>query len=169
VIYVRTFSKTLFPALRLGFAVLPPALVSRFARGRLLADRHSPTAEQAVLTDFILSGRFARHVRRMSRLCAERQRTFLSLASTELGSLLDCRSASAGLRVVGLLPPGVSDRLVAEEARRRGIAVEALSEQSMGSSKDRGLVFGYAPFLARETCDGLRQLATAIRAVRGAR
>src|SRR5205085_659815 len=73
VIYLGTFSKTLFPSLRLGFVVLPPELVDPFRRARSVVDGHSPVSEQAVLDEFIADGHFARHIRRMRVRYGERQ------------------------------------------------------------------------------------------------
>jgi GntR family transcriptional regulator / MocR family aminotransferase len=165
VVYLRTFTKTLFPALRLGYVVLPDPLVDAFMRARLIADRHSPTAEQAVLADFIAEGHFARHVRGMRELYADRQRAFLDLAARELADLLRFRPATAGLRLMGCLPPGVSDRRVAEEAGRRGVIVEPVSRAGVPSLRQQGLVFGYVPFSAAETRRGFGKLAEAIQAV----
>jgi len=169
VIYLRTFTKTLFPALRLGYGVLPPELVEAFTRARLILDRHSPTAEQAVLADFIAGGHFARHVRNIRELNAERQHVFLDLASDELGELLRFSAASAGIRLVGRLPDGVLDHDVAREAARRGILVEPLSREAAGPSAIRGLVFGYVPFQTAEIRRGFAQLAQAIRSVQSIR
>jgi GntR family transcriptional regulator/MocR family aminotransferase len=166
VIYLRTFSRTLFPALRLGYAVLPTELVEPFTRARVLADRHSPTLEQAVLADFIAEGHFARHVRRMRQLYAERQGAFLDLASRQLGGLLRIGPAAAGIRLVGWLPPRVSDERVAAEAARRGVLVEPLSRQRLGHADMQGLILGYVPFRPAETRRALAKLAQAIREVR---
>jgi GntR family transcriptional regulator / MocR family aminotransferase len=165
VIYLRTFTKTLFPALRLGYAVLPYELVDAFARARRVVDRHSPTAEQAVLADFIRAGHFARHVRSLRRLHAERQRDFLELASSELGTALRLRPAPNGLRLVGFLPPHISDRSVTLEAARRGVVVAPLTGHCMSSPEESGLILGYAAFRPQETRRALGQLAEAIRAV----
>jgi len=165
VIYLRTFSRTLFPALRLGYAVLPRELVEMFTRARFVADRHSPTAEQAVLADFIVGGHFARHVRNMRSLYAARQRVLLDLASAALGDRLRIHAAPAGMSVLGRLPPGICDRMVAVEAARRGVIVEPLSLRAMNPSDQRGLFLGYTPFGAAETRRALAQLALAIQVV----
>lgn len=165
VIYLRTFTKTLFPALRLGYAVLPYELVDAFARARRVVDRHSPTAEQAVLADFIRDGHFARHVRSLRLLHAERQRDFLELASSELGTSLRLRPASNGLRLVGFLPPHICDQSVTLEAARRGVVVAPLTGHCMSRPEESGLILGYAAFRPQETRRALGQLADAIRAV----
>jgi len=168
VIYLRTFTKTLFPALRLGYAVLPLEFVEPFVRARVIADRHSPIAEQAVLADFMTEGHFARHVRNMRELYASRQRVFLRLAAAEVGELLQFSSAPAGLRLVGRLQPGMSDQHIAMEAAGRGIIVDTLSAHAAGSPAAQGLVFGYVPFGPDETRRALAELAEVIRSVRNA-
>jgi GntR family transcriptional regulator / MocR family aminotransferase len=166
VIYLRTFTKTLFPALRLGYVVLPLEFVGSFVRARVIADRHSPIAEQAVLADFVTEGHFARHVRKMRELYANRQREFLRLAAVELSELLQFSAAPAGLRLVGRLQSGISDQYVAMEAARRGIIVDPLSGHKGSSSTTQGLVFGYVPFGTEETRRALAVLAKVIRSVR---
>src|SRR5215211_5883732 len=84
VIYLGTFSKVLFPALRLGYLVVPPDLVDAFVNARALLDRHSPILEQVVLADFIAEGHFLRHIRRMRALYAERQAVLLAAADEML-------------------------------------------------------------------------------------
>jgi GntR family transcriptional regulator/MocR family aminotransferase len=168
VIYLRTFTKTLFPALRLGYAVLPLEFVEPFVRARVIADRHSPIAEQAVLADFMTEGHFARHIRNMRKLYARRQHEFLQLASAELAELLQFSPAPAGLRLVGRLQSGISDQHVAMEAARSGIIVDPLSGHTVSSSATQGLVFGYVPFGIDETRRAFAKLAEVIRAIASA-
>src|SRR6476469_6472187 len=97
VIYVGTFSKTLFPALRLGYVVVPARLAGVFATARLLSDRHSSIADQAVLAEFISAGHYARHVRRMRGLYAERQDALLEEASRSLAGLVEINRTDAGM------------------------------------------------------------------------
>jgi GntR family transcriptional regulator / MocR family aminotransferase len=163
VILLGTFSKTLFPALRLGYAIVPPELVHAFALARLTADRHSPVVEQAVLADFIAQGHFARHMRRMCALYAKRQGSFVSLARSVLGDLLRVEPAPAGMRLLGWLPPGVGDERVARQAAKRGIDVVPLSRLRLVPSRLGALLLGYAPFSAAETRQGLAVLAEVIR------
>ncbi len=163
VIYVGTFSKTVFPALRLGYTVVPPAYADAFALGRLSMDRHSPVVEQAVLADFIQEGHFARHVRAMRRLYQERQERFLALARRELGDSMIVEPAPSGMRLLGWLPPGVSDAHVADLAASRGIDVLPLSRLCLSRPTRSALLLGYAPFSYSETERGLRTLGECIR------
>src|SRR5262249_24353275 len=144
VIFVGTFSKALFPALRLGFAIAPPELVDSFVLARFTADRHSPVIDQAVLADFIAGGHFARHMRRMRALYAERQRTLVKIARHCLGPLLRVDSAPAGMRLIGWLPRSIRDRRVVAEAARRGVIVAALSSLRTRPSHENALLLGFA-------------------------
>lgn len=167
VIHVGSFADTLFPALRIGYAVVPPELQDAFVVVRLGVDRQSPTAEQAVLADFIAGGHFARHVRRVRALYAQRQRTLVQLASRELGDLLRLQPSPAGLHLVGALQPGVSDTRVASEADARGVVVLPLSTTSdrPTSGPFESLALGYAPFSGAEMRSGLARLGQALRSV----
>lgn len=144
VIYIGTFSKVLFPALRLGYLVAPPALVEAFVAARGLADRGSPWLEQAVLADFITEGHFARHIRRMRALYAERQSALVELAQQRLAGLLDIKSAEAGLHLVGWLPAGVDDREISQRLAAHGLEALPVSSYAITPLPRGGLILGYA-------------------------
>jgi len=167
VLYVGTFSKTLSPAIRLGYLILPPALVAPFTQARLLLDWHSPVPAQAVLADFISTGHFARHIRRTRTLYQQRQRAFIALAARELTGLVTVSSAPAGMHLVGWLQPGVSDHAVAVEARKRGVEVAAMSTQLGATTRGPGLLFGYAAYSPAQMRGAMRTLAAVIRSVQG--
>ena len=126
VIYLGTFSKTVFPALRLGYVIVPRPLVEAFSTGRLIVDRHSSVVEQAVLADFIAEGHYARHLRRMRALYVERQEALLD-ALAPFHELIDVPATRSGLNVLAWLPPGVDDRRVAAAAAAIGIEAPPLS------------------------------------------
>lgn len=164
VIYIGTFSKVLFPALRVGYMVVPRGLIDACTSARSLADRHSPTVEQAVLADFMEDGHFERHIRRMRALYAARQSALLESASVELGGLLKMTPSEAGMHLVGLLPEGVSDREAARVAAEHGVDAQPLSAFSLRSkTRAAGLVLGYAAFDEREIRAAVRKLAVALR------
>lgn len=163
VIYVGTFSKTIFPALRLGYMVVPENLVDVFAAARALLDSHSPSIDQAVLTDFIEEGHFARHVRRMRLLYAERQAALVEAAKKDLAGLLDVSADEAGMHLIGWLPEGVSDKIVSENAAKQGIEVAPLSAYSSEPLLQRGgLLLGYTAFSAGQIRNGVERLAKAL-------
>jgi GntR family transcriptional regulator/MocR family aminotransferase len=127
VIYVGTFTKMLFYALRLGFIVLPERIVDAFAAARSFVDRHPPTLDQAILAEFIAEGHFGHHVRRMRQLYAERMDILKAAADKQLHGLLDVVQAGAGMRTLGWLKSSTSDKEASEAARRMGLEVVALS------------------------------------------
>ncbi len=162
VVYAGTFTKTLFPSLRLGFLVLPPDLVDVFLHARLAAVRFPPSIEQAVLADFIDGGHLMRHIRRMRALYLERQQILLDAAAGEVGSLMRVDPAPAGMHLIGLLPNRISDRDTAAEARRRGVDTQALSAYCLGPAPWNGLLLGYAGYSERELRLGMKRLAAAL-------
>jgi GntR family transcriptional regulator/MocR family aminotransferase len=162
VIYLGTFSKVLFPGLRLGYLVVPPDLVDAFLGARGYAGFHSPALEQAVLADFIAEGHFARHIRRMRALYAARQAALVAAVERELPGRLDLRPSDAGMHLVGWLPEGVDDRLVARRARDHGLDVWELSALSIRPPRRGALLLGYAALDEDEIREGVRRLAVAL-------
>lgn len=159
VIYLGTFSKVLFPSLRLGYLVVPPAQVDAFIRMRALSDRQSPTIDQAVVAAFLREGHFARHIRRMRALYAERQAALVEAAPAILGNRLTIRSADAGLHVVGWLPPGVDDQAVAGAGAAAGIDAPAVTNYALAPLPQGGLILGYAALTPAQITEGLHRLA----------
>jgi GntR family transcriptional regulator/MocR family aminotransferase len=162
VIYLGTFSKDMFPALRIGYLVAPPDLVDAFISARALADRHSPTPTQAVLAEFILEGHFVRHIRRMRKLYSERQEVLVTAAKHHLDGLLDIPPADAGLYLNGWLPQGISDEDAARKALAHDVEVSPLSAYCIEPYERSGLLLGYAAYNEQEIQDGVRRLAQAL-------
>ena len=163
VVYVGTFSKVLFPALRLGYLVVPQDLVDAFTAARELSDLHSPSVEQAILADFIADGHFGRHVRRMRNLYAGRQETLVESAFRDLAGTLEVRPAESGLHLVGRLPKDADDRAASRLAAGHGIEAIPLSWYADGTPKHKGLMLGYAAVSESEIRGGTRSLATALK------
>jgi GntR family transcriptional regulator/MocR family aminotransferase len=162
VIYLGTFSKVLFPALRLGYIVAPPAVVDTFIAARQVADIHPPVLEQVALAAFMADGHFARHIRRMRGLYAERGEALKASAERYLGETLTIERPTAGLHLVGWLPPGSDDREMARIATSHDIDTLPLSAYRMESSNEAsGILLGYASFTESEINDGMRRLAEA--------
>jgi GntR family transcriptional regulator/MocR family aminotransferase len=162
VIYMGSFSKVLFPALRLGYLILPPNLIDAFISARRLADYHSPTVEQAVLADFMEAGHFGRHIRRMRGIYAERQDALIDAFRRHLPRLIDVKPAQAGMHVVGWLPRNVSDVEMSQRAIDSGIEAPSLSAFSLRPRRAGGLILGYAAFTPREIREGAKRLAIAL-------
>lgn len=162
VVYVGTFSKVLFPALRLGYLVVPQDLVEAFTAARELSDLHSPSIEQAVLADFIADGHFIRHIRRMRALYADRQEILVEAASQDLAGALEVRSAESGLHLVGRLSENADDRAASRLAAVHGVETIPLSWYADGPSRHRGLMLGYAAVSESEIREGTSRLAVAL-------
>ncbi len=165
VIYVGTFSKTIFPALRIGCMVVPPDLVEVFTNARALNDVHSSIIEQAILTEFIAEGHFSRHIRRMRMLYRERQEILLDECEKNLKGLLEIKKADAGMHLVGWLPEGVSDLEVYEKGIERGLKLSPISLYSVNPPKRGGIIFGYTAFNRKETAEGINATAEIINEI----
>lgn len=159
VIYVGTFSSTIFPALRLGYMVVPEHLIDAFTAARALMDSHSPSIDQAALTDFIEEGHFGRHLRKMRALYAERQAVLVSAAQNELRGLLEVPADKAGMHLIGWLPDGVKARNVAQKASEQGVIVKPLSAYSSTKLAREGLILGYTAFTPGQIRNGVKRLA----------
>jgi GntR family transcriptional regulator/MocR family aminotransferase len=161
VIYIGTFSKVLFPSLRLGYVVVPPALWGRFLRLREALDIFSPMLAQAVLADFLREGHFARHLRRMRKLYRSRRDALVDAIGARLGGLLTVHNADAGLHLSAFLPPGVDDREVLRRAAAKGVTATALSTCYAGRRPRSGLILGFGgsdPRRLRGATETLRQV-----------
>ncbi len=158
VIYVGTFSKVMFPALRLGYVVIPQDLVPAFAAARDAADVFSSTLYQAVMTDFIREGHFARHIRRMRMLYADRRTALVKAIRIHMGDMLEVMGAEAGMHLVALLPPGIDDVAVSRKAAENGISAMPLSVCYLKPPARGGLILGYGGVNANQIHDGVRKL-----------
>jgi GntR family transcriptional regulator / MocR family aminotransferase len=158
VIYVGTFSKTIFPSLRIGCAVVPPDLVGIFTAARALNDTHSSLIDQAVLTEFIGDGHFVRHVRRMRRLYEERQQILIAECEKNLAGLLDVKKADAGMHLVGWLPEGVSDKAISAKATQQNLKLAPISAYCAKKLPRGGLILGYTAFEKNQIKEGVKRL-----------
>jgi GntR family transcriptional regulator/MocR family aminotransferase len=162
VIYVGTFSKVMFPALRLGYLVVPKDLARAFTAAREATDIFSSTLYQAVMTDFIREGHFARHIRRMRMLYTERRTVLVEAIRKEMDDKLEVLGEEAGMHLVALLPPGVSDVAVSVKAAKRGISAVPLSSCYAKAPKRGGLILGYGGTTPAQIREAARTLATCL-------
>ena len=163
VIYIGTFSKVLFPSLRLGYVVVPPELFGGFFQLRETLDIFSPTLYQLVLTDFLQEGHFARHLRRMRAIYLARRDALLESLREHAGDLLDPYNTDAGLHLSAFLPRGVDDRKVVRNAALRGVSATALSTCYAGRRSRNGLVLGFGGANERRISLAARTLGNVIR------
>lgn len=163
VIYCGTFSKTIAPALRLGFVVLPAPLTEAFVRARTLADRGPPVMMQATLAAFMQAGLLAPHVRRVRTEYARRREALLAALARHCPALRPI-AAPGGLHMAATLTPGTDDVAVARRARARGLAVLPLSAYFAGPARLSGLVLGFAITPTAMAADAARRLHAGIQA-----
>ncbi|HWW82491.1 MAG TPA: PLP-dependent aminotransferase family protein [Vicinamibacterales bacterium] len=163
VLFAGSFSKVLFPSLRLGYVVIPENLVSVVSAVRSMTMRHAPVIEQAILCDFIEEGHFGRHIRRMREVYAERLAVLMESVAATLGGALELSSVEAGLQTVGWLGDGQNAELLATAAAQRAVEVTPLSRYYFrGRAARQGLVMGFAAADKSEIRRGVRELAAAI-------
>jgi GntR family transcriptional regulator / MocR family aminotransferase len=158
VIYIGTFSKVMFPALRLGYMVVPKDLLPAFSAARDAADIFSSTLYQAVMTEFIREGHFARHIRRMRMLYMDRRRSLTKAIQTWMGDILEVIGEEAGMHLVALLAPGIDDVAVSQQAAQRHISVMPLSSCCLKPPTRGGLILGYGGANPHQIHEGIRIL-----------
>lgn len=172
VIYIGTFSKVLFPSLRMGYLVLPQDLVAAFRAVRDAGDIFPPALYQRALTDFIRNGGFARHIRKMRGIYAIRRERTIAALERYLAGVVEICGGAAGLHLVARLPPGMDDQAAAGRAAAAGIACTPLSVCCLEQKGAGGLILGYGGVDAERIDDAVRRLAKAVlreRSAAGAR
>ena len=164
VIYCGTFSKLLFPSLRISYAVLPDQLIDPFAAALSLTSRHAALMPQITLHEFIAEGHLGRHIRRMRLLYAERARAMRQAADRYLAGLLEIPEITMGLDAPTFLPAGTDDREVARLAAREGVESIPLSLYARTQPVRPGLLLGFAAVGPTEIESGMRALARVLGA-----
>jgi GntR family transcriptional regulator/MocR family aminotransferase len=162
VIFIGSFSKTLFLSLRLGYVVLPPSLVNYFLGFRLRTDLQNSTIDQAVLCEFIEDGHLARHLRRMRNLYAGRLAALIEGGKQHLSGLLELSDVRAGLYTIGFLKNGMASRRAEKLAAERGIEVLAVDRFTLRRPDPGGLLLGFAAFDEAAIRQALIRLAQAL-------
>jgi GntR family transcriptional regulator/MocR family aminotransferase len=159
VLFAGSFSKVLFPGLRLGYLVVPESLVERVEIMLSVSRRHGPVLEQAILADFIADGHFGRHIRRMREIYAGRLGVLLEEGRRHLDGLVNISDIEAGLQTVGWLADGLNARDVTDAAARRDVQVVPISEYAVARQAPEALQLGFAAVDEMELRRGVRELA----------
>ena len=170
VVYLGTFSKVLFPSLRLGYAIVPSDLVQPFLGARILMDRHPPTADQHVLAAFIGDGHLERHIRRLRGIYAEQRvhvvKILDRLLPEALGHVQPC---DQGMHMVVWLREDIDDMKVVAATVAEGVAVRAVSPMYASGTQRPGLLLGFGGFTTQAIESSARRLVNVIKAIAGGR
>ncbi|MGL3104112.1 PLP-dependent aminotransferase family protein [Bradyrhizobium sp. BR 1432] len=174
VVYLGTVSKTLSPTMRIGYMVVPLALVSAFAAAKQIMDRHTPLAEQEALASMLESGAYDSHMRRVRRRNAERRQTLLDMLRRRFGDRVRIEGAAAGLHLVAWFDdlPQRSEEALVRTARSKGVGIYPISalfdrrRQGRARPDAVGLIMGYSALETRQIDKGCRLLAAAIDEIR---
>lgn len=164
VIYVGTFSKTLFPSSRVGYLVIPPDLIDRFRAVRAASDICAPHFHQAVLADFIDQGHYARHIRKTRVIYAERRRALVDALTTTFGESIQILGAEAGMYLTMTSPSGVLDLEIAYQAAEEKLWLWPLSLTYAGKRVRQGFVLGFGCAKAPELCKAVTHLGRLVSA-----
>jgi GntR family transcriptional regulator / MocR family aminotransferase len=160
VVYVGTFSKSLYPSLRIGYVVAPAEHVRSFWEAKETADVHTPSVNQAVLAEFMREGHFVRHLRKMRALYAERAETFAEAVAREWRGLVTLASLGAGLNVAGWLESG-DDAKYAKLAADHGFQAIALGRYAVQAKLRPGFLFGFGAYTPAQIRRAAHELGAA--------
>ncbi len=158
VIYMGTFSKVMFPGLRIGYLVVPDSLIDSFIAAKLLSDRNSPIFEQAALCKFISDGHFGRHLRKMRLLYEQRKKFFFDSVEEHLSPHLTLHKTETGLHTFAWLKRIRSDKKIAKHFFENGVITPALSDYSIKNKLKPGLVLGYAAYSEKQIMSSVNKM-----------
>jgi GntR family transcriptional regulator/MocR family aminotransferase len=163
VIYLGTFSKVLFPSLRLGFVVPPPNLYRPFLAAKWITDRHTETGEQRIISEFVSEGHLARYVRRMQHVYFERQRALIESLNTYL-PIITLLPAVAGLHIAGFLPANFpTDELIGRSVAT-GVGLYSIAPFYISGAR-AGLMFGFGSCQSADIAEGITRMSKVYEAM----
>jgi GntR family transcriptional regulator/MocR family aminotransferase len=162
VIYSGSFSKVLLPSLRLGYLVVPSALVDKFAAARFLTDRHGSVLDQAAMCEFITAGHFSRHIRRTRELYGNRLTILREAMHGKLAGVVDLPESNAGTHIAAWLRSGLQADAIAAAAAARKIDTAPIRRFVLRAARPEGFLLGFAPYTPRQIRDGVDVLAAVI-------
>lgn len=158
IVYIGTFSRTVFPSLRIGYLIAPASLVSAFTAAKWLSDLHSASLEQQTLAEFIASGMYERHLRRLRRRTTARRKALLEAVEKYLGNRVEVTGEGAGAQVVLWPKKHVSEEAIVAAAARRGVGIYGIAHCFLRRPSQPGFLLGYARLTEREIREGIRLL-----------
>lgn len=162
VIYVGTLNKALFPGLRIGYAVVPRALLRAFVAARYLMDRQPSTLSQAVVTAFMEEGHFAAHIRRMRLLYRDQRDELVAALKNRLGADLTVTAPDQGMHLVAFTRRGLSDVAIERAGRQHGVIVRAMSRLYVAAAPRSALVLGFSGHPRQTILPAVENLARAL-------
>jgi GntR family transcriptional regulator/MocR family aminotransferase len=155
VVYCGTFSKVMYPALRMGYLIVPRALIATFTRAKWLADRHTPILEQAALHDFMSAGHLERHIRRMRRIYGLRRAALIEALRDRFGETMSVLGEAAGMHAYVRF----ADPAVAERAARNKVQLCPVGEYFLGDAPPNDYLLGFSMLTERSIREAVRRLA----------
>lgn len=158
VIYSGTFSKILFPSLRVGYLVVPPAWESIVSRAKWLCDRQSPLLEQYALTDFIAEGHFERHIRRMRYLYDLRRQALVKALKYYFGSRVTILGENAGIHLMAKIETALPDETIIKRGASIGVGLISARGYYLTTPKTGEFIFGYAQLDIPKIEQGIQKL-----------
>lgn len=161
VVYLGTFSKVLFPALRLGYLVLPRALTAPFVQAKELVDRGAPTLTQAAVADFLTEGHFERHLRHLRQLYGAKRAVLVGALDEYLGNHVRFSPVAAGLHVMLYANQEVDETRLVRDAAARGVRVYAGAPYHLERPAPPSILLGFSGLDENEIVEGVRRLAAA--------
>jgi GntR family transcriptional regulator/MocR family aminotransferase len=162
VIYVGTLNKALFPGLRMGYAVVPRALLRAFVAARYLMDRQPSTLSQAVVAAFMEEGHFAAHIRRMRLLYRDQRDVLVAALKNRLGADVTVDAPDQGMHLVAYTRRGLSDIAIERSGRQHGVIVRAMSRLHVAAAPRSALVLGFSGYPRQTIIPAVERLAQVI-------
>jgi GntR family transcriptional regulator/MocR family aminotransferase len=162
IVYIGTFSRTIFPALRIGYLIAPKSLIPALTIAKWLCDRHTATLEQETLAEFIASGAYERHLRRACRGNALRREALLDAIQKYLGDRVSVTGDRSGTHVVLWPREREVEEAIIDRAASRGVAIYGIAQYFLKASSGVGLMLGYSRMKPEEIREGIRRLGGTI-------
>lgn len=159
VLYIGTFSKVLFPSLRIGYLVLPPSLVPIFGRAKWLSDRHLPLLDQRVLTDFINEGHLERHIRKLRSHYDRCRQVLVEELQTQLGDRATILGEKAGIHLMVRLHTGLKDAEIVQQAAQVGVGLVSAQPHYLQTYGGGEFILGYGELSQEQIREGVDRLS----------